>query len=65
MTAGWWPADSSDAAELRERATEGQPVLHVSKCLDGWLGEDDEGRPIPCLQCRPHLARTRPEVSNP
>lgn len=24
-------------------------------CSDGWLGEDDAGRPIPCLTCKPHL----------
>jgi hypothetical protein len=23
----------------------------------GWLGEDREGRPIPCLRCKPDLAR--------
>lgn len=27
------------------------------ECFDGWLGEDDEGRPRPCLTCRPGLAR--------
>lgn len=26
-------------------------------CDDGWLGEDDVGRIVPCLLCRPHLAR--------
>ncbi len=25
------------------------------RCDHGWLGEDDHGRPIPCLICRPHL----------
>lgn len=28
-------------------------------CTDGWLGEDDEGRPRPCYECKPSL---RPEV---
>ncbi len=23
----------------------------------GWVGEDDEGRPIPCLQCKDHLLK--------
>ncbi|MBM0125608.1 hypothetical protein [Pimelobacter simplex] len=32
---------------------------HAPGCRDGWLGEDDEGRPIPCLECRPHL-RAKP-----
>jgi hypothetical protein len=26
-------------------------------CRKGWLGEDDEGRPIPCLECKDHLLR--------
>ncbi|MGB7363327.1 MAG: hypothetical protein WA931_09855 [Rhodococcus sp. (in: high G+C Gram-positive bacteria)] len=30
---------------------------HDRRCRRGWLGEDAEGRPIPCLVCRPHLAR--------
>lgn len=34
--------------------------LHSPRGRDGWLGEDSEGRPIPCLQCRPHLQRTEP-----
>lgn len=25
-------------------------------CRSGWLGEDEEGRPAPCLVCRPHAA---------
>ncbi|AHH20773.1 hypothetical protein NONO_c59970 [Nocardia nova SH22a] len=28
------------------------------KCHRGWLGHDTEGRPIPCLTCKPHLNRT-------
>lgn len=34
-----------------------QPELHDPRCENGWLGEDDAGRVVPCLQCRPHLAR--------
>ncbi|WP_157514994.1 hypothetical protein [Nocardioides sp. J54] len=30
---------------------------HDPRCRDGWLGEDLQGRPVPCLQCRPHLLR--------
>ncbi|REE74384.1 hypothetical protein C8E05_3819 [Rhodococcus wratislaviensis] len=33
-------------------------VPHHPDCRSGWLGEDLDGRPVPCLQCRPHLART-------
>ncbi len=29
------------------------------RCVDGWLGEDTDGRPIPCLRCRPHLRDRR------
>ncbi len=32
------------------------PKPRCGKCEDGWLGEDDEGRLIPCLTCRPHMA---------
>lgn len=34
-----------------------QPELHDPRCAGGWLGEDADSRPIPCLQCRPHLIR--------
>lgn len=54
-----YPVDSADARELREFEAENpeQPFFHDPRCEDGWLGEDERGRPIPCLQCRPHLAR--------
>jgi hypothetical protein len=29
------------------------PSLHSPDC-DGWVGEDDEGRPIPCLDEKCH-----------
>lgn len=31
------------------------------RCAGGWVGEDAEGRPIPCRRCRPHLLPRRPE----
>lgn len=31
-------------------------------CPKGWIGYDDEGRPIPCLACKPHLAVTKADV---
>lgn len=46
--------------EARRRAVaaalEAADAAHRARCVDGWLGEDPEGRPEPCLQCRPHLA---------
>lgn len=33
---------------------------HDPRCFDGWLGEDRQGRPVPCLDCRPHLRSRRP-----
>lgn len=34
----------------------------MPKCGDphcrGWLGFDDDHRPIPCLKCRDHLVKT-------
>jgi hypothetical protein len=45
-------------ALTRPRATaaaaEARP--HDPRCVGGWLGEDDDARPIPCGACRPHLA---------
>jgi len=35
-----------------------QPELHDPRCVAGWLGDDEQDHPIPCLQCRPHLTRT-------
>lgn len=35
-----------------------EPAPHDPQCRSGWLGEDLDGRPIPCLICRPHLAQT-------
>lgn len=32
--------------------------FHDPRCRRGWLGQDLEGRPIPCLHCRPHLHKT-------
>lgn len=37
----------------------GEPVDlddHDPATCPKWLGEDDEGRPIPCLRCKTHLA---------
>lgn len=35
------------------------PALRDHHCSAGWLGEDDDGRPIPCLICRPHLTNMK------
>lgn len=61
----WPPVSSEDVAEQREREAEAQAQAHAeavaagqvhdARCHRGWLGEDDEGRPIPCYACRPHL----------
>ena len=32
---------------------------HDPRCADGFLGEDEVGRLIPCLVCRPHLIGRR------
>lgn len=29
-----------------------------------WLGEDDDGHPIPCLLCKPHLTRLHRDVDD-
>jgi hypothetical protein len=33
-----------------------RPAHH---CVLGWVGEDAEGRPVPCLICRPHVLEQR------
>ena len=34
------------------------PKCRDPRCRRGWVGHDDEGRPIPCLDCKPHLRKT-------
>ena len=43
------------APELEDTWTRGLHPDH--RCARGWVGEDPEGRPIPCLTCKPHLRR--------
>lgn len=58
----WPPIDSTDAREQREAQAEQEATEHEQQqahslaCSRGWLGEDSDGRPIPCLRCRPWLA---------
>lgn len=33
--------------------------LHHRERCGGWLGADLDGRPVPCLQCKPHLKDLR------
>jgi hypothetical protein len=55
-----YPVDLADAAKPREAAAyANDEPLHDARCRDGWLGDDDQDRPIPCLVCRPHLTRNR------
>jgi hypothetical protein len=37
---------------------------HDPRCRRGWLGEDLDGRMIPCLQCKPHLATALSNLAN-
>lgn len=48
----WWPVDSDDAREYAER----DQTAHRPDCEGGWLPDHPDGRPRPCLECRPHLA---------
>lgn len=36
---------------------------HDIRCNRGWLGYDDEGRPIPCRRCKPHLDKLRNDLN--
>lgn len=62
------PVDSAEARELREIEAVEQldarrererrrddEMRHETRCTDGWLGEDLEGRPVPCPVCKQHL----------
>lgn len=59
------PIDSAHARELREleeshdEQAAAEHRLHDQECRGGWRGEDADGRPRPCLTCRPHLALLR------
>lgn len=35
------------------------PLITRHYCRNGWKGETPDGRPIPCLECKPHLTRYR------
>lgn len=57
------PVDSTDARERREAdaaaaaAEELDRRRHAETCRDGWLGEDESGRPRACPRCKPHTVR--------
>ncbi|CAN0478446.1 unnamed protein product, partial [Phaeothamnion confervicola] len=57
------PIDSTEARERRNdeaaaaAADERDRAQHAETCHDGWLGEDEAGRPVACPRCRPHLIR--------
>jgi hypothetical protein len=54
----FYPADSTDAHELRERVEdENDQAVHDARFVGGWLPDDREGRPRPCPICKPHVAR--------
>ncbi|MDF3305610.1 hypothetical protein P3H15_11320 [Rhodococcus sp. T2V] len=54
------PVDEHEA-RASSRVAKAEPAQvrppHNPDCRSGWLGADLDDRPIPCLQCRPHLAR--------
>ena len=39
---------------MRDRTGE---EIEPHRCGNGWIGETSDGRPIPCLICKPHLGR--------
>jgi hypothetical protein len=41
---------------------EPEPEDDHSRCRGGWLTDFDSDRPVPCPQCKPHLARLRAEL---
>src|SRR5262245_7505738 len=55
------PIDSADAREQREleqarvEVEAAEDLEHANRCRNGWIGEDDAGRPRPCPRCKPAL----------
>jgi len=52
---------------LMRRDRDGSWVLEdpAHRCWKGWKGYDAEGRPIPCLTCKPHLIKRTPDYTDP
>lgn len=50
------PTDSTEARERREAETMDE---QQHQCDNGWLGVDQDERPIACPTCRPHLRAVR------
>jgi hypothetical protein len=60
-----WAGSPRGQVDIRERlaahrltqagAVDSRPACPYG-CRDGWLGEDDAGRVIPCPHCKPHRA---------
>lgn len=50
---------ADDVAMIRDKdgSLTAAPPPRPHTCRRGWRGTDAEGRPVPCLVCRPHLAR--------
>lgn len=42
-----------DPTDLGLSRIEPDPLPHV--CIGGWLAADTDGKPCPCLRCKPHL----------
>jgi hypothetical protein len=50
-----------------DRYGESQPTsCRDPRCVRGWLGTDpdNDGHPIPCLACKPHLAVTKADITD-
>lgn len=43
--------------EVLEVDEEDDDELH--RCVGGWVGEDDDGRPLPCPTCKPWTTKPR------
>jgi hypothetical protein len=55
------PNVNTGVTEVRKSPRRGRAVDNppAHDCDDGWLGFDDDERRVPCLLCKPHLARRR------
>jgi hypothetical protein len=46
-----------------EPLEEATSSAHDPRCRDGWLSDTDDGRAVPCLICRSHLAHRRDHLA--
>ncbi len=52
-----------EPVEVDPSAEDTIPPAHTPRCRSGWLPDTDDGRAVPCLNCRPHLVHRRDRLA--